>query len=304
MKKLLLLALTVISAISLSFDLKTFNIREFDGKLPLISLETFVKNKNYTSVEGIVYEMPSEEKFRTKADVDQNLLSKEKIAGILVITIDELALYNGKKNTALVAVNGVVYDVSSSKLWRDGSHRNMHSAGQELTYEILKLSPHGPVKLDQMRPFGILVFTYTQLGKYGKDGTKNYVSAFGVVYDMADSKTVQKGVHFGYPMGSELTFEILQRPGHEDMLNRIYPVGLLVFSREDLKHFNGTKVKVISKDLMKSFVGINGIVYDVTGIDEWQQKIGVDSNYRTGMFYTISDFSPEEELTRVGFVIQ
>ena len=57
-------------------------------------------------------------------------------------TRDELALYDGKGDKpALVAVNGKVYDVSSSFLWQNGKHQVLHSAGKDLTEEIAK-SPH------------------------------------------------------------------------------------------------------------------------------------------------------------------
>ena len=58
-------------------------------------------------------------------------------------TRDELAYYNGKDNKpAYIAVNGKVYDVSSSFLWQNGKHQVLHSAGKDLTVEMEK-SPHG-----------------------------------------------------------------------------------------------------------------------------------------------------------------
>ena len=58
-------------------------------------------------------------------------------------TRDELALYDGSGNKpALIAVNGKVYDVTSSFLWQNGRHQVLHSAGKDLTVEMEK-SPHG-----------------------------------------------------------------------------------------------------------------------------------------------------------------
>lgn len=53
----------------------------------------------------------------------------------------QLALRNGQdKPEVWVAYNGLVYDVSRSRLWRDGKHYE-HWAGQDLTDE-LKDAPH------------------------------------------------------------------------------------------------------------------------------------------------------------------
>ncbi|HMB15614.1 MAG TPA: cytochrome b5 domain-containing protein [Pelovirga sp.] len=58
------------------------------------------------------------------------------------MTLKELAQFNGQNGTpAYVAVSGVIYDMSSSKLWKDGNHEGAHQAGQDLT-EDLKTAPH------------------------------------------------------------------------------------------------------------------------------------------------------------------
>jgi predicted heme/steroid binding protein len=62
--------------------------------------------------------------------------------GTTEFTREELANYDGRNgNKTYVAVQGKVYDVSSSSLWGNGFH-NGHNAGQDLTYEISR-SPHG-----------------------------------------------------------------------------------------------------------------------------------------------------------------
>ena len=58
------------------------------------------------------------------------------------MTIEELAKFDGSNGrAAYVAVNGVVYDVSSSQRWQSGHHEGGHQAGQDLTEE-LKSAPH------------------------------------------------------------------------------------------------------------------------------------------------------------------
>jgi predicted heme/steroid binding protein/uncharacterized membrane protein len=62
----------------------------------------------------------------------------------------ELAEQNGKEgNSALVAVEGKVYDVSASKRWMHGNHMKRHQAGQDLSEEIGG-APHGLDVLDRV----------------------------------------------------------------------------------------------------------------------------------------------------------
>ena len=75
----------------------------------------------------------------------------------LELTLEELAAYNGKDgNPAYIAVDGVIYDVSSSQRWKDGEH-NGYSAGQDLSDPIKKVSPHGLSTLSRMPVVGKIV---------------------------------------------------------------------------------------------------------------------------------------------------
>jgi len=59
------------------------------------------------------------------------------------MTLQELKRYDGQNGQkAYIAYKGKVYDVTSSPLWKNGIHQNMHKAGQDLT-EVLKNAPHG-----------------------------------------------------------------------------------------------------------------------------------------------------------------
>ena len=74
------------------------------------------------------------------------------------MTLTELAQYDGKNgNKAYIAVSGVIYDVTNSSLWINGSH-NGYQAGQDLTVAITS-SPHGTSTLSRLPIVGYLVTT-------------------------------------------------------------------------------------------------------------------------------------------------
>lgn len=71
-------------------------------------------------------------------------------------TPDELAEYNGASGKPIyVAYDGKVYDVSESKLWRNGVHMKRHHAGNELTTDI-QAAPHENDVLERYPQVGIL----------------------------------------------------------------------------------------------------------------------------------------------------
>lgn len=70
-------------------------------------------------------------------------------------TLEELKTYNGEDGAlAYVAVDGVVYDVTQSKLWANGKH-NGNIAGKDLS-EAINKSPHGKGKLKNLPIVGKL----------------------------------------------------------------------------------------------------------------------------------------------------
>lgn len=67
----------------------------------------------------------------------------------------QLALRNGQDKPEIwVAYKGIIYDVSKSKLWRDGKHYE-HWAGQDLTSELPD-APHNEKVFDKFREVGRL----------------------------------------------------------------------------------------------------------------------------------------------------
>lgn len=72
-----------------------------------------------------------------------------------VFTIRQLALRNGQDKPEIwVALNGIIYDVTSSRLWKNGKHYE-HWAGQDLTDE-LKDAPHTEKVFDKFKIIGKL----------------------------------------------------------------------------------------------------------------------------------------------------
>ena len=70
-------------------------------------------------------------------------------------TRSQLALRNGQDREEIwCAYQGIIYDVSRSKLWRNGKHYE-HWAGQDLTQE-LKDAPHNENVFDKFRVVGKL----------------------------------------------------------------------------------------------------------------------------------------------------
>ena len=68
----------------------------------------------------------------------------------------ELAGYNGENGKPVyVALKGKVYDVSESKLWRNGIHMKRHDAGGDLTTDI-QAAPHEADVLERFPHVGIL----------------------------------------------------------------------------------------------------------------------------------------------------
>lgn len=70
-------------------------------------------------------------------------------------TKQQLALRNGQDKPEIwVAYEGLIYDVTGSRLWRDGKHYE-HWAGQDLTPELAD-APHTASVFDGLKVIGRL----------------------------------------------------------------------------------------------------------------------------------------------------
>lgn len=69
----------------------------------------------------------------------------------------QLALRNGQDMEAVwVAFEGIIYDVTASRLWKNGRHYE-HWAGQDLTEELKNDAPHTPKVFDKFKVVGKLL---------------------------------------------------------------------------------------------------------------------------------------------------
>ncbi len=73
------------------------------------------------------------------------------------LTSEELHSFDGKEGRpAFIAYKGKIYDVTRSKLWKDGSHARKHLAGHDLT-DALKTAPHAEDRILVMPEVGKLI---------------------------------------------------------------------------------------------------------------------------------------------------
>ena len=72
-----------------------------------------------------------------------------------LVTKAQLALRNGQdREEVWVSYQGLVYDVSKSRLWRKGQHYE-HWAGQDLTHELPE-APHTEKVFEKFKIIGQL----------------------------------------------------------------------------------------------------------------------------------------------------
>jgi len=89
-------------------------------------------------------------KLKTRWETDISLGKQD-------LTAEELHSFDGREGRpAFVAYKGKIYDVTKSKLWKDGSHARKHHAGLDLT-DALKTAPHAEDKILSIPEVGKLI---------------------------------------------------------------------------------------------------------------------------------------------------
>jgi predicted heme/steroid binding protein len=73
-----------------------------------------------------------------------------------IFTKSQLSLRNGQDRPEIwIAFQGLVYDMTTSKLWKNGKHYE-HWAGQDLTSELAN-APHTANVFEKFTPIGKLI---------------------------------------------------------------------------------------------------------------------------------------------------
>lgn len=101
----------------------------------------------------------SEDDAQTDIDSDDvsELVEEETEETAKTFTLLELSQYDGEDgDSAYVAVDGVIYDVTDVPAWAGGEHKNNLMAGNDHTEAILG-SPHGKDVLEDLPQVGTLV---------------------------------------------------------------------------------------------------------------------------------------------------
>jgi len=177
--------------------------------------------------------------------------------GVFVILWkDFIQKQTGEKKNWRVAANGFVYDVSDLSQWANGKHRNLHEAGEELTFQLMRRSPHGVKIMERAVVVGVLGFEWDDLAAMnGKDYPYHMVAVQAMLYDVTELNRWRSGNHLGqHKSGEELSYQIEQRAPHNlSLLGRGYLVGILVTQ----KTLAGT---ILSKNA--SYELKEGAVYD------------------------------------------
>lgn len=82
-------------------------------------------------------------------------MESQQISDLPVYTRSQLALRNGQDKPQIwVAYLGLIYEVTESRLWRNGKHYE-HWAGQDLTAELAQ-APHTEKVFERFKVVGKL----------------------------------------------------------------------------------------------------------------------------------------------------
>ena len=94
--------------------------------------------------------------------------------GNMELTPEALSSYDGREGgKAFAAVDGIIYDVTESRMWKGGKH-GRHLAGMDLS-SALKQAPHDPEKLEAFPKVGTLLPSPAAGSGAGGEGSKSEV---------------------------------------------------------------------------------------------------------------------------------
>jgi len=174
----------------------------------------------------------------------------------VTFTAEELAKYNGTNgNPAYVAVDGIVYNMTSIGSWTNGQHQGL-SAGQDLSAAFAS-SPHSKAILDKSPIVGKFTlvkapvkvvdsvstatvntttpvttvslpktWTLDAVSKFnGIGGNPAYIIVNGKIYDVTSIGAWNGGVHKGIRAGQDVTTFFASSPHSASLLSQLPVIG-------------------------------------------------------------------------------
>jgi predicted heme/steroid binding protein/uncharacterized membrane protein len=98
------------------------------------------------------------------------------------LTLEDLSHFDGSGNRPVyLAYKGKVYDVGSSRFWKEGTHFRKHAAGVDLT-NILKTAPHGEEKVLQMPVVAELIPMQTKVEKPAHEKVFYFMAYMNLIF--------------------------------------------------------------------------------------------------------------------------
>lgn len=245
-----------------------------------------------------------------------------------IMSSEELKKYNGESgNLAYVAINDMVYDVTNAQFLKVSPHEKL-PLGSNITKEFNECHKGNKDILNGIPIVAVLYdfneskrgqhiecinrdLTLSDLSKYnGTNGNKAYIALDGVIYDVTNVDIFKKSPHNALKLGSDVTKEFNEcHNGDKSILVRLPIVGSLIYDkmvfaeRDNMKEFNINELSNYDgKNGNPPYIAIFGTVYDLTDLDNWEDrniKVGCDLTGEYKELYG-NDKSPLENLTVVG----
>jgi len=186
---------------------------------------------------------------------DDNTIDNSNTEDLIEFTLEDLAEFDGLDGRdAYIAVDGFVYDVTESNLWRDGSHQGAVQAGQDLTDELDSISPHGREMLDRVPRIGIIVDEVQTTEEVTTEVPTTELPT--TIEQTTQAPTTELPTTIEQTTQAPTTTQVPTTTVVETSET------MRVFTLEELAMYDGL-------DGQDAYIAVDGIVYDVTNSSLW-----------------------------------